>query len=228
MGTQSDALKADLERSVLLWVTTFEAVGDRVSPGRMVERRRFSRWAVLPEPAQSGDGDRRPRPLRGERPDPSAGSSIADTAGTAKDRAADVASTAVDKVTGAPSAATSATEGNPLAAGLIALGAGMLGPSLLPATQKEHHLVDQQVRPVLDEARTEAKSIAQDAAEHLKPAAQDAATTVRDEAQVAAQHVQGDAQVAKEHVQGDAQLAKENVRSDATTAADQVRSTPRS
>ena len=123
---------------------------------------------------------------------------------------------AKEQVTGAPQMVASATEGNPLAVGLIAFGAGLLAASLLPATEKEHRVVTEQVKPRLDEARSEAQGVAQEAAEHLKPTVTDAANQVRDQAQGAAQTVADEAG-----------SAKDQVRSDATQAADDVREAER-
>ena len=214
MGTRADELKSDLERQRAALGYDLEAVGDRVSPGRMVERRtaavrqgwQRARVRVMGSPDTPGG-------TRGSS-GPSAAERASDVAGTARERAGEAASTVKEQVTGAPQAVASATEGNPLAVGLIAFGAGLLAASLLPATDQEHRLVTEQVKPALDEAKAEAQTVAKEAAENLRPAAEDAAAQVREQAQGAAQSVSDQAST-----------ATEQVRSDATQAAGEVRNT---
>jgi gas vesicle protein len=214
MGTRADELKDDLERQRAALGYDLEAVGDRVSPGRMVERRRAAvgqAW-LRARTRVMGSPDYAPNPAIDTGS--SATGRVSEAAGSARDRVGDAAGTVKDQVTGAPQAVASATEGNPLAVGLMAFGAGLLAASLLPATDKERRVVTEQVKPVLDEARSEAQAVAKEAAEHLKPTAQDAASQVRDQAQGAAQTVSEQAS-----------SAKDQVRTDATQAADDVRGT---
>jgi hypothetical protein len=212
MGTRADELKSDLERQRQALGYDLEAVGDRVSPGRMVERRRAAvrqtwmraRNRVMGAADNTG-------PSMSDRAG-GAASTVSDAAGTARERAGEAATAVKERVTEAPQAVTSATEGNPLAAGVIAFGAGLLAASLLPSTEKEQRLVSEQVKPALDQAKSEAQAVAKEAAENLKPAAQDAAAQVRDEAQGAAQNVSDKAGSATEQVKSDAGQAADEVR----------------
>jgi hypothetical protein len=142
-------------------------LGDKVSPGRMVERRR----AAVRQSAR-GFKDR----IMGAAD--SATSRIGDTAGSIGDAAGH-----------APQAAKQAAQGNPLAVGLVAFGAGAVLASLLPTTEKERRFGQQTATPALERAAEEAGSVAQQAAEDLKPIAQDAAESVKSSAQDAANQV---------------------------------------
>lgn len=103
------------------------------------------------------------------------------------------------------------TQGNPLAAGLIALGAGWLVGSLLPASEKERQAaatVKEKAQPVVSEAQSLAKDAAQnlqqpaqDAVDSVKATAQDAAETVKSEGQTAGQDVKASVQDSKDTVQ---------------------------
>ena len=84
---------------------------------------------------------------------------------------------AADTVRSAPQAARRQARGNPLAAGAVALAAGWLVGSLLPAAEKERTLVE------------EAKSVAQESAQNLKEPAQEAVQSVKETAAESAQHV---------------------------------------
>jgi len=124
MGTRADELKSDLERRREVLGEDLEAVGDRVSPGRMVQRRRAAfrqRFGRIRDQVM-GTAD-------------SARSGMSDAAGTATDKASEGTRAVKDQLSGAPQAVGSAIEGNPLAAGVIAFGAGLLAASLVPATK---------------------------------------------------------------------------------------------
>jgi len=198
MGTRADELKSDLERQRDALGDDLEAVGDRVSPGRMVERRR----AAL----RQGFGRLRAKVMGTAD---SARGGMSDATSTVTDKTAETTQAVKDRVSDAPQALGSVTEGNPLAAGLIAFGAGLLTASLVPPTKQEHQAAEQ-LKPMLDEA----KSMAQEAAEHLRPEAEDAVTQVREQAAGAA-----------ETVRDEASGAAQRVKSDATSAAEEIKDT---
>jgi len=126
-----------------------------------------------------------------------------------------------DTITGAPDALTSHTRGNPLAAGLIALGAGLLVGSMLPASQKETQAAaavkanaSTLAQPVTEAAKgiaEDLKAPAQEALESVKSTATDAAATVKDEASGAAQQVKQSATNAAGEVKSTAQDSKDQV-----------------
>ena len=202
MGTRATELKSDLERQREALGDDLEAVGDRVSPGRMVERRR----AAL----RQGFGRLRDKVMGtadGTR------SGMSDATSTVTDKTAETTQAVKERVSDAPQALGSVTEGNPLAAGLIAFGAGLLTATLVPPTKQEHQAAEQ-LKPMLDEAKDEAKSMAHEAAEHLRPEAEDAVTQVREQAAGAA-----------ETVRDEARGAAQQVKSDATGAAEEIKDT---
>ena len=103
------------------------------------------------------------------------------------------------------------TQGNPLAAGLIALGAGWLVGSLLPASEKERQAaatVKEKAQPVVSEAQ----SLAKDAAQNLQQPAQDAVDSVKATAQDAAETVKSEGQTASQDVKASVQDSKETVQ----------------
>ena len=200
MGTRADELKSDLERQREALGEDLEAVGDRVSPGRVVDRRK----AAL----RQGFGRLRDRVMGTAD---SARGGVSDAAGTASQKAGEATEAVKDRMTAAPQAVGSATEGNPLAAGLIAFGAGLLTASLVPPTQREHQAAEQ-LKPMLDDVRDEAETVAQEAAEHLRPQAEDAVAQVREQATSAA-----------EAVKDEAVSATEQVKSDVGGAADEIK-----
>ena len=144
------------------------------------------------------------------------------TASTVSGKASSLGGT----VTGAGSAVTGSVSsagqtakthaaGNPLAAGVIALGAGWLLGSLLPASSRERQAaaaVKEQAAPLVGQAQDMAKEVAKETAEELKEPAMSAAESVKSTAQEAAQTVKAEGQSAAENVKSSAQDSKESVQ----------------
>jgi ElaB/YqjD/DUF883 family membrane-anchored ribosome-binding protein len=149
---------------------------------------------------------------------------VADAAASVKDRVMGTAddlrssgSDAASSVGHAPGAAATKarrkTQGNPLAAGLIALGAGWLVGSLLPASEKEKQAagsLKDRAQPLVDEAKT----VAQDTAQELKEPAQQAAQSIRETAVDA-----------KDTVVQESRSTADDVKSQAQDSTDAVRAT---
>jgi len=107
--------------------------------------------------------------------------SVMGTAHDTTSAGSDKAHGAAEAVKDVPDMARRQARGNPLAAGAVALAAGWLVGSLLPASEKERQLAStakEQAQPLVDEA----KSVAQETAEHLKEPAQQAAQSVKETA----------------------------------------------
>src|SRR6478672_5667658 len=100
------------------------------------------------------------------------------TADDLRSTGSDAASAVGEAPGAAADKARTKTQGNPLAAGLIALGAGWLVGSMLPASEKEKQAAStlkDKAEPLIEEA----KSVAQDTAQELKEPAQQAAASVK-------------------------------------------------
>lgn len=131
------------------------------------------------------------------------------------DQLSSVGGTVGGTVGAAPDMAKSRAKGNPLAAGMIAVGAGWLLGSLLPASNKERQALTtlkQQAKPLVGQAQTVAQSVAKDAAQSLKEPALEAADSVKSTAQGAVQQVKSEGQQQAQAVKGSAQEFKENVQ----------------
>jgi hypothetical protein len=154
---------------------TLDAIGDRVSPGRIVERRKNRVRESLTTARTK---------VMGVAPSPSAATSTA----------SDAASSIGETVRHAPAAVASGAKGNPLLAGGLAFGVGVLVASLLPTTEAEASVAGDIVEPLKQEATeigkevgSTAKESASSAGEQAKEALTDAATTVKEEAASTAQ-----------------------------------------
>jgi len=166
MGQTTGELKDELQRHRVEVSADLEAIGDRVSPGRMAERRRAqvrNRFASVKERVMGTANDLTSK----------VNQEMGSVAGTAAD---------------APAVARRQVQGNPMAAGVVAFAAGVLVASMLPESQAEQHLAEQ-VQPGLEHVAQESREAAGQMAEHLQPAAQDATREVADHARQSAEQM---------------------------------------
>jgi len=190
MGQSTEELRREIEGTRADMSMTLDAIGDRVSPGRIVQRRKNRvSYAV--------------QNMR-ER--------VMGFAHDAEHALTDTAGSAVDTVKQSPQAMTSATQGSPLMAGAIALGAGFLVAAAFPPTDKERQLANKAMEKI-EPAKEQLVEAAKESAEHLKQPAMDAAQQVKQEATTAASDVASTAKEAVAETKQDAQQAASNVRS---------------
>jgi Protein of unknown function (DUF3618) len=218
-----EQIRREIERTQAALSQDVDALTEKVTPGKIVERRvdrardaatRLKEkvmGSVTSDDPYGSSGQGGVRTAASQAADrvsgtaSAAASSVQDAASSAAGTIQDAAATAADAVQQAPQAIRRQTRGNPLAAGLIAFGAGWLVSSLLPATRREQELADQakqvaqeKVQPVVQQVASEVgdnlREPAQQAVESVKATAQDAKDTVAEEGRFAAQDVQGRAQ----------------------------------
>jgi gas vesicle protein len=161
----SEELKAEVEAKREDIARDLELVGDRVSPGRMVQRRRAAVGQRLRRVQETLTGT--PDRLRDQLPDAPAMS---------------------DRLSDAPGDVREFTEGNPLAAGIIGFGIGLLAAAVLPDSSKEQR-VTQRLQPRLEHAAGELAAAGRDTVDTIKPAAQEAAQAVTESAKESAEAV---------------------------------------
>jgi len=184
MSDSPDEIRADIERTRQELGSDVDALADKVSPSKIVDRQ--------VDKVRGAFGSVRER-VMGAADD--AGSSLSDAGahvGDVKDRV------------------VAKAEGNPLAVGLIAFGAGLLLASLIPASSKEKDLaatVKDQAQPLVDQVTDVAKEVG----EHLKEPAQAAVASVKESAQESVAAVKGEAQTAAHEVKDQAEHAREHV-----------------
>jgi len=179
MGQGPEELRQDIERRRDDLGDTIDAIGDRVSPGRIIERRRN-------------------RMVEGWR---SVTGRVMGTISSGTDRVGDAASSIKDHVSG--DAVKDQTAGAPLSAGLVSFGIGFLVAAVMPATQPEKQAASraQEVLEPAKEALAESgqslagavKEDAQEVIGEVKGAASDAASKVADTAKDQAHEVKDDA-----------------------------------
>jgi len=204
-----DQRRADLSRD-------FEMLGDKVSPGRIYERRtsavrsrfRNVRESVMGKAdVMSTEAQRRAIDLR---------TSAGDTSQGIMQSTQDTMHSVSDTVRQAPQFVEHQTQGNPLAVGLVAFGMGLLAATLIPQTRREQDFASQ-LQPHLQDAARSIGSTGREMVDELKPMAQDAAQQLQSSAKESAQHVADSAKSAAQDVKQDAQSAASNVKDAART-----------
>jgi hypothetical protein len=188
VGATEDQLRREAEMQRSRMGDTLDAIGDRLSPERMVERRKAAvgqRVRGFKETVMGSPGYEEPVTAR------------------LRSQAGDTVHSAADRVQNAPHALAEQAQGNPIAAGLIAFGAGVLLATVFPASRTEQRILDDarpQLEGAVDQLKTAGRDVAEGAKDHareaveeVKSAGSQATSQVRDQATQSAQQVKGDA-----------------------------------
>ncbi|MGD7003457.1 DUF3618 domain-containing protein [Corynebacterium halotolerans] len=200
MSNNPDDIRADIDRTRAALGRDVDALAEKTDPSKVMDRQTDKirgKWTQLRESVMGSADDH----------DYGSDSTMQD----ARERAGELADEAGQRAKQAPQEIKQRTRGNPLAAGMIALGAGWLIGSLLPASKPEQDLATtakEKAEPAIEEA----KSVAQDMGDHLQPQAKEAAESVTDSARSGVEHVKSEGQHHVADIKNDAQDAAKNVR----------------
>jgi hypothetical protein len=186
MGQTAEELRQQLASQREHLGRDLDAIGDRVSPHRMVERRRAAMRQRVVEVKERVMG------------------AAEDTADAVRGAKTSAVAGVGDSAASITSGTRHATQGNPLAAGLVAFGAGLVVAAAFPATRPERRLAEK-AEPMLESAAHEAgpavrhalqelQPVAEESVSDLKEATIDAARAVKQEVAEAAAGVKDDAQ----------------------------------
>jgi uncharacterized protein YjbJ (UPF0337 family) len=198
-----EELRYDIERIRDDLDQTLDALGERVSPRRIAQRRKDAARTRLTRVRTAVMGSAQ-----------GTGSSAAGQARQAKEGVQQTAGQAVEKVREAPEMIQQQTQGNPLAAGLVAFGAGMLLATLFPPTEAEQRAasaIQERAEPLKDQALEAGREMK----DHLQQSAQESAEQVKETAKGAAEEVKQQAQSSAEGVKDQAKSSAESVKEQA-------------
>jgi ElaB/YqjD/DUF883 family membrane-anchored ribosome-binding protein len=171
MGQDADELRRDIERTRVDLGGTLDAIGDRVSPSRMVERR-TNRMRETVRSIQSR------------------------VMGTVHDGTQAVeraTGSAVDAVREAPQSVERRTEGAPMVAGAIAFGVGFLAAAAFPPSRRERQMAPallDEVEPMKQDVVAGATEMAHHLEEPVKQAAADVGERLKEGAREVAGEVE--------------------------------------
>jgi len=195
MGESADELRRDIEETRGGLTDTLDAIGDRVSPGRVIERRKN-------------------RMVQGVQ---SVRDRVMGSALDARDSVAGGTSTAVDTMKEAPELVRHQTQGSPLAAGAIAFGIGFLAAAILPSTKPEQRAAE----GLIDKAepfKDELASTGREVAEGVKGAAHDAVEEIKTTAAEGTQAVTDTARDGVDATRATTQDAASSLKDQATSS----------
>jgi hypothetical protein len=201
MTSDPDQIREQIEQTRTSLSEDVSTLADTVNPAHVARRKAATAGAAV-----RGVKDK----IMG-----TASQSVSSTTAAAGVKASAVqekASAAQDTISAAPNQLRRQTAGNPLAVGLIAVGAGWLVGSLLPASSAEERAatkIKEAATPAVTDAVKDAAASLQDsakqAAESVKATAANAAATVKDETANSAHDLKDQAQAAGDTMTGNRQ-----------------------
>ena len=194
MAQSAEELRQDIELTRQDLIRDVDAINEKVSPGKIVQRRID-----------------RTRNAAGSMMERVMGKASATTSGIA-DTASSAQSGVAGTMSAAPEAALRRTEGNPLAAGLVAFAAGWLVSSVFPASRVEEQAAEK-LQEQAGQLKEPLKGQAMELKEGLQGPAQEAASSLKESATGAAQTVADQSQSSAQSLQEDAKDAAQEVRS---------------
>jgi len=165
---------------------TLEAIGDRLSPERIIERRKAAvgqRFQNVKTTLMGSPSYQEPMVHR------------------VREQAGGAVQSASDAVRHAPEALADQARGNPIAVGIVAFGAGMLLATVMPKSETESRLMREaqpQIQGAMADLKDTGRELASDMQEHareageqMKEAGAESARSVKEQTQSAAQEVRG-------------------------------------
>ncbi|MEO6126569.1 MAG: DUF3618 domain-containing protein [Ilumatobacteraceae bacterium] len=196
MGQDTEELKRNIETTRAEMSGTIDAIGDRVIPGRVMERNKNK--------VRAGVGNLR-ESVMGTAHDAKA--KLTDTAGSVGESA----STGIDSVKHAPDTIREQTQGAPLITGAIAFGVGFLIAAAFPPSASEKE-ASAKVMEALEPVKEQLTEAAHEVADHLKEPAKEAAANLKSAATESAQAVTSAAQQATETTTDQAKQAVDSIK----------------
>ena len=219
MAQDPEQLEREIEETRRNLGQNVDALADKVTPSRVVERRveGAKNWVSNTKDRIMGSGsDERPYGTGAY------GDDYAKSGGSLSDRASGAASSVGDRVSDAPQMLRQRTEGNPLAAGVIAFGVGWLASTLIPSSRVEQQAatqVKEKAQPLVDQAKEQAQQVVSDVKDELQPKAQEAAQSLKDSASSAATSVQDQAKESGQKAADDTKSAAKGSSSSGSTSS---------
>lgn len=197
MGQDTEQLKREIEATRSGMGDTLDAIGDRVSPGRVAQRQKNKVVGAV-----RSVKDRVMGTAQGTQ------AHLAQSVHSARDSVAGAAEHTTDAVKHLPDTMTHRTEGAPMVAGALAFGVGFLVAASMPASEPEIEM-SAKVMETLEPVKEEIVGAAHEMADSLKQPAMEAAQSVKN---VAADGAHAVASTARDAADEAKQQATESVQ----------------
>ena len=200
MAENTEQVKREIEETRAELGETIDAIQEKVNPRQAVRRR--------VERVQDVAGDLRDRVMGVAE---SASENMTDRAVRMGDSVSEGASSVATTVKEAPQRLQERAQGNPMAAGVVALGLGMLIGSLLPPTRAEEEVAPKLREKVVEPAKEAATEVMKEAGQAMKGDVQEAAEQVKETAMEGADQVRERAKETASTVKDDMAESSEEV-----------------
>ena len=217
MGKTAEELRLEIEQSRSNLTSDLDAIGDRVSPNRIVERRTEAARSRIRTMKESVMGTAetvsdRALDLRDQAGDTAGDlrSSVSEAAHDAAGRAGERVHHGAERVGEVPDMVRHETQGNPLAAGLVAFGLGLLAATVLPETCRERKMAAT-IQPKLETAARSAADAGREMVDEMRPSVETSTGHLTDQVHRAADHLTDQARDAAQSVAGTARQGAEHV-----------------
>jgi hypothetical protein len=184
MGTNTEELRREIAQTRDGLGDTLDAIGDRVSPSRVMQRRK----------------NRVVGAFRGVR------QRVMGVGADAGHAMGGTVETAIESVHGAPQAVRSQAQGSPMAAGAIAFGIGFIAAAAFPPSRTEEQLAGN-LTDRIEPLKQEASAAAHDLVDHLREPAMNAVDAVKETAAEGKQALQDAAKEAAQQTKEQGQQA---------------------
>jgi hypothetical protein len=208
MTNNPDQIKAEIEITRAELSRDVDALAESVRPGNVARRQKNKVTAAV-----SGAKDaviNRKNSMMG-----SAGQAQSGSGGVLHSTSESLSSTLSstgETISSTPQMAKERAQGNPLAAGLIAMGAGWLVGSILPATRTERQAVGTLKERVASPLAQEVSGIAKESAQNLQQPAKEAVEQVKSKGIDAVETVKEEGTSTASDVAGTAKEGAQNVK----------------
>jgi len=190
VGQDTEELKREIEYTRNDMSGTLEAIGDRVSPGRMVQRKKNRISQTV--------GSMRDR--------------VMGSAQDAKQQLSETSGSATEAVKHAPDMVAQRASGAPMLAGGIAAGLGFLVAVAFPPSQAEE-AASEKVRDAIEPIKEDIKESAQQVMENVKEPAKQSMDSLKETSTEAARTVASTAKDASSGVKDEAMSSVETIKS---------------
>jgi len=190
VGQDTEELKREIEYTRNDMSGTLEAIGDRVSPGRMMQRKKNRISQTV--------GSMRER--------------VMGTAHEAREQLSETSGNATEAVKHAPEMVAQRTSGAPMVAGGIAFGLGFLVAVAFPPSQAEE-AASERVRDAIEPIKEDLKESAQQVMENVKEPAKQSMESLKETSTEAARSVASTAKDASADVKDEAMSSVDTMRS---------------
>jgi ElaB/YqjD/DUF883 family membrane-anchored ribosome-binding protein len=198
MGQRAEELRVEIAETRNDLGDTMDAIGDRLSPGRIAERRKNQVTGGI-------------RSLRDR---------VMGSAEHGAHSLSETAHSATDAVKDTPELVRERTGGSPMAAGALAFGVGFLVAATLPQPRREKEAgarLLETAQPVTQQLTEGGREVVEHVKEEAGQAAQELKQTAAESARSVAEAAQQAAETTKQQASESAQAAKEQVSGSART-----------